>query len=41
VAELVSAIPAMSPDQRRALLEEERAGRNRTRVVQLLEQLGA
>lgn len=41
VAELVSAIPAMSPDQRRALLAEERAGRNRTRVVQLLEQLGA
>lgn len=41
VAELVAAIPAMSPDQRRALLDEERAGRNRSRIVQLLEQLGA
>jgi len=41
VAELVAAIPAMSPDQRRALLDEERAGRNRSRIVQLLEQPGA
>ena len=41
VGELVSAIPAMSPDQRSALLAEERAGRNRSRIVELLEQLGA
>lgn len=41
VAELVSAIPAMSSDQRRALLAEERAGRNRSRIVHLLEHLGA
>lgn len=41
VAELLAAIPAMAPDQRSALLAEERAGRNRTRVIDLLEQLGA
>lgn len=41
VAEIVAAIPAMSPAQRTALLAEERRGRNRSRVVHLLEQLGA
>jgi len=41
VVELEAAIPAMSPDQRRALLAEERSGRNRSRIVHLLEQLGA
>ena len=41
VAELELAIPAMSTEQRSALLAEERAGRNRSRIVQLLEQFGA
>ena len=41
VAELLSAIPAMSAEERATLLQEERAGRNRSRVVELLESLGA
>jgi hypothetical protein len=41
VAELIAAIPEMSAGERTVLLAAERAGRNRTRIITLLEQLGA
>lgn len=41
VAELLAAIPAMSPDERRALLAEERTGRKRSRVIEQLERPSA
>lgn len=41
VADLLEAIPSMNPEERRSLLDAERVGRRRTRVIELLERLDA